>query len=69
MATSSTARTIRRDDELGRLEPGRVAEVSVLRIDEGPAELSDGVETVVADQRLVPVGCLRAGTWIDATAA
>ena len=45
---------------------GRPAEVSVLRIDEGDAVLSDGFETITASQRLVPVGCLRAGEWIEA---
>ncbi|HEY3187836.1 MAG TPA: hypothetical protein VGJ70_10200, partial [Solirubrobacteraceae bacterium] len=60
---------IRRSDELGALAPGRSAEVSVLRIDEGDAHLSDGYETLVAGRRLVPIGCLRAGTWIEADAA
>ena len=31
--------------------------------------LSDGFETITASQRLVPVGCLRAGEWIEADAA
>ena len=57
---------IGRTDELGTLAPGRSAEVSVLRIDDGDAELSDGYETMVATRRLVPVGCLRAGRWIEA---
>ena len=68
MVTSVTAEVIGRSDELGTLAPGRPAEVSVLRIDEGDAVLSDGFETITASQRLVPVGCLRAGTWIDADA-
>ncbi len=38
----------------------------MLRIDEGDAELSDGFETITASRRLVPVGCLRAGEWIEA---
>jgi dihydroorotase len=38
--------------------------VSVLRIDEEPAELSDGYETVVAERTLRAVGCVRAGEWI-----
>jgi dihydroorotase len=69
MTTTAPAAVIRRSDELGALEPGRSAEVSVLRIDEGDAHLSDGYETLVAGRRLVPVGCLRAGTWIEADAA
>ena len=66
MATSVTAEVIGRGDELGALAPGRSAEVSVLRIEEGDAVLSDGFETITASQRLVPVGCLRAGAWIEA---
>ncbi len=60
---------IRRSHELGALAPGRSAEVSVLRIEDGEAHLSDGFETLVARRRLVPVGCLRAGEWIEADAA
>jgi dihydroorotase len=66
MATSSPARVVQRETELGVLAVGREADVSVLRIEEGDAELSDGYETLVASRRLVPVGCLRAGEWIDA---
>jgi dihydroorotase len=66
MATSRTAEVIGRADELGTLAAGRPADVSVLRIEEGEALLSDGYETLSAPQRLVPVGCLRAGEWIEA---
>ncbi len=68
MATIEAARSIHMEHELGTLEAGRVAEVSVLRLDEPEqgALLSDGYETITARQRLVPVGCLRAGTWIEA---
>jgi dihydroorotase len=69
MATSAPAKVIGREHELGTLAPGRSAEVSLLRIDEGDVELSDGYETMTASQRLVPVGCLRAGEWIEADAA
>jgi dihydroorotase len=69
MTTSVPAAVIGRADELGTLAVGRSAEVSVLRVDAGDAALSDGFETLVAPQRLVPVGCLRAGTWIEADAA
>ena len=64
MATTGPARSIRRDDELGSLAAGRAAEVSVLRIADGPIGLSDGHETIVADRHLVPVGCVRAGRWL-----
>jgi dihydroorotase len=68
MTTINAATSIHRTDEYGTLDVGRSAEVSVMRLESGPAELSDGYETVVADERLVPVGCLRAGEWIAATA-
>jgi dihydroorotase len=66
MTTCNPARVIHREDELGTIAPGRIANVSVLRLDEGDFELSDGFETVTATQRLAPVGCLRAGSWIEA---
>ncbi|HZP30404.1 MAG TPA: amidohydrolase/deacetylase family metallohydrolase, partial [Acidimicrobiia bacterium] len=68
MATTRTAETIGRGHELGRLAAGRVAEVSVLRVEDGPAALSDGSTELVAERRLVPVGCLRAGEWHPARA-
>jgi dihydroorotase len=67
MATTNAATSIRRQAELGSLTVGRTAEISVLRIDEVPALLSDGVETIVAERRLVPVGCVRGGAWLPAT--
>ncbi len=66
MTTCNPARVIHREAELGTLAPGRVANVSVLRVDEGEFELSDGFETIAVSQRLAPVGCVRAGTWITA---
>jgi dihydroorotase len=57
---------IHRESELGTLEPGRTANVSVLRVDEGEFDLSDGYETISVTQRLAPVGCVRAGGWIAA---
>jgi len=69
MTTAAPATVVHRDDEYGVLAEGRTAEVSVLRIEEGDHELSDGYETIHAERRLVPVGCLRAGTWIEADAA
>jgi len=68
MATIRPAQSIGRADELGTLGVGRDAEISVLRLIEGPAHLSDGFETIEATERLVPVGCVRAGEWIAATA-
>lgn len=69
MATLGPATSIRREGELGVLAPGRSAEVSVLRVDEGPAELSDGYETITAERVLAPVGCVRAGRWLAVEAA
>jgi len=69
MTTTAPATVVHREDEYGVLAEGRTAEVSVLRIEEGDHELSDGYETIRAERRLVPVGCLRAGTWIEADAA
>ncbi|MDD9368709.1 MAG: amidohydrolase/deacetylase family metallohydrolase [Acidimicrobiales bacterium] len=67
-ATPGPARSIRRDDELGSLAVGRSAEVSVLRVADGPVDLSDGHETITADRHLVPVGCVRAGRWLPTEA-
>ena len=67
MTTCNPARVIHREAELGTLAPGRVANVSVLRVDEGDFELSDGLRDGRGRaQRLAPVGCVRAGSWIDA---
>jgi dihydroorotase len=66
MATIRPAEVVGRAADLGSLAPGTAGDVTVLRIEEGPAELSDGYETVVASRRLAPVGCLRAGEWIGA---
>jgi dihydroorotase len=69
MATINSARAIGRQHELGTLDTGRPAEISLLSIEEGPVLLSDGHETITAERRLVPVGCVRAGEWVEATAA
>jgi dihydroorotase len=66
MVTTNPAQVINRQDQLGQLAPGREADITLLRVDEGPAELSDGFETLTADRRLVAVGCWRAGVWFDA---
>jgi dihydroorotase len=67
MATLAPATVVRRQDEIGVLAPGRGADVSVLRIDDtGLYDLSDGVETIRAERVLTPVGCVRAGEWIEA---
>lgn len=63
MVTANSAAAIGRGDELGTLDVGRDAEVSVLRVETGDFELTDGFETVRHPRRLAPVGCLRAGVW------
>ena len=68
MATSQTAAAIGKADTYGTLDVGRDAEISILRLVEGPATLTDGYESIEADRRLVPVGCVRAGEWIEAPA-
>ena len=40
----------------------------MLRIEDGPVELSDGHETITADRQLVPVGCVRGGRWLPVDA-
>jgi dihydroorotase len=66
MVTENPARQIHRAHELGSLAPGRCADVSVLRVVDGPRVLSDGHGTITAERCLEAVGCLRAGTWIAA---
>jgi len=68
MATIEPARSIHREHEYGSLQVGRGAEVSVLRLVQGEAHVTDGYETVTTTERLVPVGCVRDGEWIEATA-
>ena len=64
MASRNTARAIGRLDELGSLEVGRSAEISVLRLrTDGPFPVSDGHETLESDTAVEPVGCVRGGTW------
>jgi dihydroorotase len=67
MTTIGPARVIHREDQLGVLASGREADISVLSVEEGDVELSDGFETITAERRLVPVGCVRAGEWIPST--
>ncbi len=66
MCTTNAAASIHRQHELGTLGVGRAAEISVMRIVDGPATVSDGYETVRIDRRLASVGCLRAGKWFAA---
>lgn len=67
MVTANPAKLMRMEDRLGTLEPGREADVSILRIEKGRFRLSDnsGAE-VTADELVRPVLCLRAGVRYDA---
>ncbi len=62
MGTERPARAIGKLGQIGTLKPGMDADVSVLRLQEGPVELMDARgETRQGDQLLVPVDTLRAG--------
>ncbi|MEE4660287.1 MAG: amidohydrolase/deacetylase family metallohydrolase [Halieaceae bacterium] len=63
MVTSHPARTLHRSDTLGALAPGREADITMLSVEEGEFEFSDGFETMTAPKRLVAEGCWRAGEW------
>jgi len=64
MATSNSARAIKRSHELGSIKIGRSADLSVLRLrTDGPFPVSDGVEVVDSPTALQPVGCVRSGAW------
>jgi dihydroorotase len=62
MVTVNTAASIGRP-EFGTLAVGAPAEISVLTIEHGHHELSDGHERLVVDERIRAVGCVRGGTW------
>jgi len=66
MVTANSAAVLRRPEQLGALEVGRVGDLSVLRVEEGEVMMSDGFESLATDRRLVAVGCARAGSWIPA---
>ncbi len=64
MVTGNAAALLGLQDELGSLEPGRVADVSVLAMQTGRWVLRDNQRAeVVADKLLEPLFCLRAGQY------
>ena len=70
MVTSHPAAMVGMSGEIGSLQPGRVADVSVLRDMRGRFTLRDNEKTeVVADRLLQPAFCLRAGKRFDAMAS
>ncbi|MGI9332591.1 MAG: amidohydrolase/deacetylase family metallohydrolase [Gammaproteobacteria bacterium] len=65
--TCNPARMLAMQDELGTLEPGRVADVSVLNRLEGRFKLLDNSkEAVITDTLLTPDFCLIGGEQVDA---
>jgi dihydroorotase len=70
MGATGPAHAVHRESMLGALEPGRVADISVLEIVEGEAlPLSDGHETIHVEKKLAAAGCYRAGEWCRAGSA
>lgn len=67
MVTMNPAEMIEMSDQLGTLQVGREADISVLEIETGRFKLFDnsGVE-VITDKLIRPVMCLRAGERFDA---
>jgi len=66
MATSRAAALLGRADELGSLAPGRVADVSLLRLEEREWTAVDATgERLVAPRQLVPVLTICAGETIE----
>ncbi len=69
MVTQNAARMLGREDELGTLRPGTVADVTVLDDRHGRFSLRDnGGTEVIAERLLMPAFCLRAGRRVDADA-
>ena len=69
MVTTNPAQMVGRSDEIGSLEIGRIADVTVLSDLRGRFRLHDNEQTeVVAERLLQPAFCLRAGERFDATA-
>lgn len=66
--TSTPAKILQRDDQFGHLLPGRRADVTLLRWEEGPAPLidSEGAERI-ASRRLVPVAVFKNGHYVRCT--
>jgi dihydroorotase len=62
MTTVAPARVVREDRTLGTLRPGAAADVTLLRLEEGPVTFEDTVgERVAGRRRLVPAGTVRDG--------
>ncbi len=69
MTTWKPAQVIRRDQQLGTLRPGADGDVTLLKIQKGPKDLTDARmetpwETVTASEYFEPVGVVRRGEII-----
>src|SRR3954463_189080 len=70
MVTSKPAKMLGRADEIGSLQIGREADVSVIAQQSGRFVLRDNEKNeVIAERLLQPAFCLRAGTRYDAVAS
>ena len=68
--TVAPAAALRRADQLGSLEPGRAADLTLLEVVPGEWGLTDGAEeTVVASDLLVPRWVVRAGEVLECETA
>ena len=65
--TANPAKMLRMEDEIGTLQPGREADVSVLEVLTGRFRLSDNSGSeVIAERLVVPAWCMRAGRVVPA---
>lgn len=68
MVSTNPAKMLKMESELGTLQVGRVADVSVLNDLRGRFKLMDNEKTeVITDRLLTPAFCLRAGVRYDAS--
>lgn len=67
MVTSHPAKLVGMDKQIGSLQPGYDADISVLKVDTGKFQLSDNSGAKVTSEQLIrPAFCLRAGVRFDA---
>lgn len=66
MATCNAAAQLHHAHDLGTLSPGRLADLSVLKVLEGDWSVEDGRNVMPANRQIVALGCYRAGCWYPA---
>jgi len=67
MVTSTPARVLGMRDEIGSLQPGMAADISVLKVETGRFRLSDNSGAIeICEQLLRPEFCLKSGVRHDA---